>query len=107
MMMMMIKKEVKKLPPSPPPPPLPTKKSPNEQLNYYGGWKCTSFVLFRVLLEVQHNTGELILLSFEDSRTCLYPFYAVHIQMGYNLLLGKAIEVETVGYPVPARLLYL
>ena len=65
------------------------------------------FVLSRVLLEVKQYTGELILLSFEDSRTCLYPFDAVHIQMGYNLLVGKAVEVETVGYPVPVWLLYL
>ena len=59
------------------------------------------FVLSRVLLEVQHYTGESILLSFEDSRTYLYP------QMGYNRLVGKAVEVETVGYPVPTRLLHL
>ena len=65
------------------------------------------FVLSRVLLEIQHHTGELILLLFEDSRTYLYPFDAVHIQMGYNRLAGKAVEMETVGYPVPARLLYL
>ena len=65
------------------------------------------FVLSRILLEVQHYTGELILLSIEDSRTYLYPFDAVHIQMGYNRLVGKAVEVETVGYHVLARLLYL
>ena len=67
------------------------------------------FVLSRILLEVQHYTGELtrILLSFADSRTYLYPFDAVHIQMGYNRLVGQAVEVETVGYPVPVRLLYL
>ena len=67
------------------------------------------FVLSRILLEVQHYTGELtrIPLSFEDSGTYLYPFDAVYIQMGYNRLVGKAVEVETVGCPVPARLLYL
>ena len=65
------------------------------------------FVLSRVLLEVQHYKGESILLSFEDSRTYLYPFDAVYIQMGYNRLVGKAVEVETVGYPVPTRLLHL
>ena len=67
------------------------------------------FVLSRILLQVQHYTGELtrILLSFADSRTYLYSFDAVHIQMGYNRLVGKAVEVETVGYPVPVRLLYL
>ena len=65
------------------------------------------FVLSRVLLEVQHYTGELILLSFEDSRTYLYPFDAVYIQMGSNRLVGKAVEVETVGYPLPTRLLHL
>ena len=67
------------------------------------------FVLSRILLEVQHYTGELtrILLSFADSRTYLYPFDDVHIQMGYNRLVGQAVEVETVGYPVPTRLLYL
>lgn len=66
-------------------------------------------VLPPLLLEVQHYTGEVarILLSFEDSRTYLYPFDAVHIQIGYNRLVGKAVEVETVGYPVPSRLLYL
>ena len=66
-----------------------------------------NFVLSRILPEVQHYTGELILLSCEDNRTYLYPFNAVHIEMGYNCLVGEAVEVETVGYPVPARLLYL
>ena len=50
-------------------------------------------VLPPLLLEVQHYTGEVarILLSFEDSRTYLYPFDAVHIQIRYNRLVGKAV----------------
>ena len=66
-------------------------------------------VLPPLLLEVQHYIGEVarIPLSFEDSGTYLYPFDAVYIQMGYNRLVGKAVEAETVGYPVPVRLLYL
>ena len=66
-------------------------------------------VLPQLLLEVQHHTGEVarIPLSFEDSGTYLYPFDAVYIQMGYNCLVGKAVEVETVGYPVHTRLLHL
>ena len=66
-------------------------------------------VLPQFLLEGQHHTGEVarIPLSFEDSGTYLYPFDAVYIQMGYNCLVGKAVEVETVGYPVHTRLLHL
>ena len=105
---MHLKKEVKKLPPSPTPPPTrpPTQKKPERTIKLLR-WLEVHFVLSRVLLEVQHYTGELILLSFEDSRTYLYPFDAVYIQMGYNRLVGKAVEVETVGYPVPTRLLHL
>ena len=52
------------------------------------------FVLSWVLLEVQHYTGELILLSFEDSRTYLHPFDAVYIQVGYNRLVAGAHNTE-------------
>ena len=66
-------------------------------------------VISRILHEVQHLSGELarIPLSFEDSRTYLYLFDVVQIQIWENRLVGKAVEVETVGYPVRARLLYL
>ena len=66
-------------------------------------------VIPRILHEVEHFSGELarILLSFEDSRTYLYLFDVVHIQIWYNRLVGKAVEVEKVGYSVRARLLYL
>ena len=47
------------------------------------------------------------LLSFEGSTTYLYLFVAAHIQVEHNRLVGKAVVMEKVGNPVPARLLYL
>ena len=63
------------------------------------------FVLPRILLEIQHYKGEVArgLLSFEGSTTYLYLFVAAHIQVEHNRLVGKAVVMEKVGNPVPAR----